>query len=141
MNCRILPGHSRAEIQQELTTIVGDSKVAVRFVTPNNGAVVEKAPAGPLASPPALLPQVMRPLEAAVARMWPGVPVVPTMDTGASDDIYTNAAGMPSYEFSGFAIDTDDVRAHGKDERLGVQSFYDGLDFYYRFLKALTSSQ
>jgi acetylornithine deacetylase/succinyl-diaminopimelate desuccinylase-like protein len=71
--------------------------------------------------------------------MWPGAPVIPTMSTGASDGIYTNAAGLPTYGISGAAIDMDDVRAHGRDERLGVQSYYNGVQFYYLFLKALTS--
>jgi acetylornithine deacetylase/succinyl-diaminopimelate desuccinylase-like protein len=61
------------------------------------------------------------------------------METGASDSIYTIAAGLPSYGISGVAIDADDIRAHGKDERLPVQSYYDGVDFSYHFLKAITS--
>ena len=73
--------------------------------------------------------------------MWPGVPVIPTMATGASDGVFTNAAGMPTYAISGLAVDFDDVRAHGRDERIRVDSFFGGLDFYYRFLKALTSPQ
>jgi len=60
------------------------------------------------------------------------------METGASDSIYTMFAGIPSYGFSGTAIDRDDVRAHGQDERLRVRSFDEGAIFYYRFLKALT---
>jgi acetylornithine deacetylase/succinyl-diaminopimelate desuccinylase-like protein len=71
--------------------------------------------------------------------MWPGVPVVPSMATGASDGVHTNAVGLPTYGISGFAIDRDDVRAHGKDERLGIDSYYKGVDFYQRFLKAVTS--
>jgi acetylornithine deacetylase/succinyl-diaminopimelate desuccinylase-like protein len=62
------------------------------------------------------------------------------METGASDSIYTIAAGLPSYGINGIAIDSDDVRAHGQDERLRVDSYYNGVDFYYRFLKAITSS-
>jgi acetylornithine deacetylase/succinyl-diaminopimelate desuccinylase-like protein len=65
--------------------------------------------------------------------------VIPTIATGASDGVYTTAAGMPTYGISGVAIDTDDVRAHGRDERLRVESFYQGVDFYYRYLRALTS--
>jgi len=65
--------------------------------------------------------------------------VIPEMETGASDSIYTIAAGLPSYGINGVAIDSDDIRAHGKDERLRVESFYSGVDFYYRFLKAITS--
>ena len=61
------------------------------------------------------------------------------MGTGASDGVYTNAAGLPTYGVSGDSIDRDDIRAHGQDERLKATSFYTGVDFYYRFLKRLTS--
>ena len=72
--------------------------------------------------------------------MWPGTPVIPDMATGASDGIYTMGVGMPDLrDFRRIAIDRDDIRAHGRDERLGVESFYKGVDFYYRFLKAVTS--
>jgi acetylornithine deacetylase/succinyl-diaminopimelate desuccinylase-like protein len=60
------------------------------------------------------------------------------MATGASDGVYTNAAGMPTYIISGEQYDRDDIRAHGKDERIGVQSFYRAVDFYYPFLKEVT---
>ncbi len=60
------------------------------------------------------------------------------MSTGASDGVYTNAAGMPTYAVSGEQYDRDDIRAHGKDERTGVQAFYRGVDFYYAFLKDVT---
>ena len=73
--------------------------------------------------------------------MWPGAPVIPEMETGASDSVYTMAAGLPSYGISGLAIDRDDVRAHGKDERVLVSSFDEAAEFYYRFLKALCAAQ
>jgi len=91
-------------------------------------------------APPPLREDVFGPLEKVVGQIWPGLPVIPTMATGASDGIYTNAAGLPTYGISGAAIDRFDVRAHGKDERLGVESFYTDVDFYYRFLKAVTGS-
>jgi acetylornithine deacetylase/succinyl-diaminopimelate desuccinylase-like protein len=141
VNCRILPGHSPEEVRQELVEVVADRKVQVGFVVPHDGKAVGKAPDDVPPVPPAPLAFVMAPMKAMVAQMWPGLPVVPSMDTGASDDVFTDAAGIPSYEFSGFAIDSDDVRAHGKDERLGVKSFNDGLDFYYRFLKRLTAQK
>jgi acetylornithine deacetylase/succinyl-diaminopimelate desuccinylase-like protein len=72
--------------------------------------------------------------------MWPGVPIVPTMADGASDGIYTNAAGMPTYGVSGIGLESDDVRAHGKDERLPIASYDRGVDFYYDFLKAVTTA-
>jgi acetylornithine deacetylase/succinyl-diaminopimelate desuccinylase-like protein len=83
-------------------------------------------------------PEVLLPLEKVAAELWPGAPVIPEMETGASDSIHTMAAGLPSYGINGIGIDQDDIRAHGKDERIRVTSFYDGMEFYYRFLKALT---
>jgi acetylornithine deacetylase/succinyl-diaminopimelate desuccinylase-like protein len=107
----------------------------------NTGRAVESDPNSRGLPPVALRPDVMEPLERLATQMWPGAPLVPTMATGASDSVYTNAAGLPSYGVSGVAIDMDDVRAHGRDERLRIESFYHGLDFYYRYLKALTSAQ
>ena len=83
---------------------------------------------------------VLQPLEQIAAEMWPGAPVLPEMETGASDSKYTMEAGIPSYGVNGVAIDRDDIRAHGQDERVRVTSYYDGVEFYYRYLKALTSS-
>jgi acetylornithine deacetylase/succinyl-diaminopimelate desuccinylase-like protein len=78
-------------------------------------------------------------MRSVAAKLWPGAPVIPTMSTGSSDSIYTMNAGIPSYGISGIAIDRDDVRAHGKDERVKADSFYTGVEFYYQFLKALTT--
>jgi len=69
--------------------------------------------------------------------MWPGAAVVVDMETGASDGKYTMAAGMPTFGVGEIAVDHDDIRAHGKDERVRVSSFYEGVDFFYRYLKAL----
>jgi len=71
--------------------------------------------------------------------MWPGVVVTPTMSAGASDGRLLRGAGMPVYGISGMFADTDDVRAHGKDERLGVKEFYEGVEFMYRLIKGLSS--
>ena len=139
VNCRILPGHTREEIRQNLIRIFADPQVAVSYVD-NSGRVLDSAPNAQALPPVKLRPDVMRALEKVAAEIWPGTPVIPTMATGASDGVYTNAAGMPTYGISGVAIDTNDVRAHGRDERLRVESFYQGVDFYYRYLKALTSS-
>jgi acetylornithine deacetylase/succinyl-diaminopimelate desuccinylase-like protein len=139
VNCRILPGHSMEQIRQELTRIVADPQVAVRYQD-DAANVADRAPdkSGfpPILPPPA----VLQPLERVAAGLWPQAPVIPVMDTGASDSIYTMAAGIPSYGVSGVAIDQDDVRAHGRDERVRVGAFYDGVEFYYRFLKALSAS-
>ncbi|HEV2233539.1 MAG TPA: M20/M25/M40 family metallo-hydrolase [Terriglobia bacterium] len=140
VNCRILPGHTREETRQTLIHIFNDPKVSVKYVN-NQGEVMDRAPDQQALPPVILRPDVMKPLDRTAAAMWPGIPVIPTMATGASDGVYTNAAGMPTYGICGVAIDMNDVRAHGKDERLRVESFYQGVDFYYRFLKALTSAQ
>jgi acetylornithine deacetylase/succinyl-diaminopimelate desuccinylase-like protein len=139
VNCRILPGHTREEIRQTLIRILADPKVMASYVD-SGGRVLDTAPNAQGLPPVKLRPDVMRTLEKIAGEMWPGTPVVPTMSTGASDGVYTNAAGMPTYGISGVAIDMNDVRAHGRDERLGVESFYQGVEFYYRYLKALTSS-
>jgi len=133
VNCRILPGHSQEDVRQRLIEIFADPEVAVRLDT-SNGLVKGFAPL----LPPA---EVLQPLERVAAEMWPGAPVIPEMETGASDSVYTMAAGIPSYGINGLAIDQDDVRAHGKDERVRVAAFYDGVEFYYRYLKALSSAQ
>ena len=80
----------------------------------------------------------MQAIHDAARKLWPGVPVIPIMETGASDSIYTMMAGIPSYGINGVAIDRDDVRMHGKDERVRIESYYGGLEFYYEFLKTLT---
>jgi acetylornithine deacetylase/succinyl-diaminopimelate desuccinylase-like protein len=138
VNCRILPGHTREEIRQTLIRMFDDPKVEVSYVD-NSGRVLDSAPNAQALPPVKLRPDVMQTLDKIAGEMWPGTPVVPTMSTGASDGVYTNAAGMPTYGISGVAIDMNDVRAHGRDERLRVESFYQGVDFYYRYLKALTS--
>lgn len=89
VNCRILPGHSPEEIRRQLVRIFADPKVDVTFLDLGQ-------PKQALATPP-LRPDVMQPLERIARQMWPGAPVVPEMQTGASDSIYTMAAGLPSY--------------------------------------------
>ncbi len=138
VNCRILPGHSAEEIRQELIKVFADSQISVRYVD-NSGNISDTAPDRKSFSPPPLRSDVFGPLEKVTAAMWPGTPVIPDMATGASDGVYTMGAGLPTYQIAGIAIDRDDIRAHGKDERLGIDSYYKGVDFYYRFLKAVAS--
>jgi acetylornithine deacetylase/succinyl-diaminopimelate desuccinylase-like protein len=140
VNCRIIPGHATEEIRQELIRVFADPKIIVKYVD-NSGHVFDRAPetkAFAAVLPPA---EVMQPLERVADSMWPSAPVIPEMETGASDSVYTIAAGIPSYGVSGVALDQDDVRAHGKDERVLEKSFYDGVEFYYRYLKALTGAR
>jgi acetylornithine deacetylase/succinyl-diaminopimelate desuccinylase-like protein len=139
VNCRILPGHTKEEIREKLIAIFADPKVTVKYVD-DAYRVFDRAPDTKAFAP--ILPpgEVMQPLERVTDAMWPSAPVIPEMETGASDSIYTVAAGIPSYGISGVALDQDDVRAHGKDERVRVSSYYDGVEFYYRYLKALTQA-
>ena len=136
VNCRILPSHSREETRQQLIQIFNDPKVTVSYVN-DDREVVDTASDSKGLPPTELQPEVMQPLTKLVAQMWPGVPVIPVMETGASDGKFTSAAGLPTYGLTGVAIDIDDDRAHGKDERLGVDSYYRGVEFYYRYIRLL----
>ena len=70
-------------------------------------------------------------------QIWPGLPVTPEMENGASDSIYFALVGIPCYGFSAIALERDDVRAHGKDERLPIDSYWKSLDFFYSFARAV----
>ena len=131
VNCRILPGHPAEQIRQELEKVFADPKIEVQIVG-NAANRVSYAP-------PPLRPEVINSLEKVTNEMWPGTPVVPSMSTGASDGVYTNAAGLPTYAISGEALERSDIRAHGKDERVPVASFDRAVEFYYRFLKLVTT--
>jgi acetylornithine deacetylase/succinyl-diaminopimelate desuccinylase-like protein len=135
VNCRIEPGHPAEEIRKQLEKILADPKISISYVGAIGGSAREKS-----YPPPPLRPDVFGPLEKVTAQMWPGVPVIPDMATGASDGVYTNGAGLPTYGVSGEMIDRDDVRAHGKDERVRQDAFYRAVDFYYRYLKLVTGA-
>ena len=135
VNCRIVPGHSSEDIRLKLVEILADPKISVMYVGAIGG-VTEHGLKTQSYAPPPLRPDVFQPLEKIVNEMWPGLPVIPTMSTGASDGVYTNAAALPTYSVSGMAIDRNDLRAHGKDERIGVDSYYKGVDFYYRVFES-----
>jgi acetylornithine deacetylase/succinyl-diaminopimelate desuccinylase-like protein len=148
VNCRIEPGHSLEEIRLTLEKVVADPKAAPSAIASptirvqfreNNNELLDHGSDRHSFVPPPPRKEVFGPLEKVAAQMWPGIPVLPTMSTGASDGVYTNAAGMPTYCISGEQYERDDIRAHGKDERIGVESFARGVDFYYVFLKAVTA--
>ena len=128
VNCRILPAGTQAATQKTLERILGDPQIKVAALAPPHDS-----PASPLRK------DVLDKMEQVVTKMWPGVPVVPVMDAGATDGYRLRAAGIPTYAISGVFIDMDDVRAHGRDERILESSFYSGVDFYYRYIKALSS--
>ncbi len=128
VNCRILPGGTQEATRKTLVKILDDPQVKVSAVAPPHDS-----PASPLRK------DVLQATEQVVGKMWPGVPVVPVMDTGASDGYRLRAAGIPTYGVSGVFIDMDDVRAHGRDERILESSLYQGVDFFYSYIKALSS--
>jgi acetylornithine deacetylase/succinyl-diaminopimelate desuccinylase-like protein len=133
VNCRILPGHSPDEVQATIEQILNNSKIAIRQVAAA-GTGLKSNPASPLR------PDVLGPLEKVSHEMWPGTPIVPVMDAGASDGAISRAAGIPTYGVPPVFMDVDDDRSHGRDERIRVSAFYEGVDFYYRFVKALSSA-
>jgi len=139
VNCRILPGHSKQEVRDELVKVFADPKVEVRYIT-SSGEVLDSIPDTRSFAPPPPRPDVFGAIKIVADKMWPGIPVFPTMATGASDGVYTMAVGLPTYGISGVETERDDHREHGRDERVPVEAFYKGVDFYYRFLKTLTGS-
>jgi acetylornithine deacetylase/succinyl-diaminopimelate desuccinylase-like protein len=136
VNCRIFPGHSPEEIRQQLIGIFGDPKLSVKYVS-DAGVVSETAPDRTAMVPPAPIKEVFEPLTRLTQDLWPGTPVTPVMENGASDSIYFAQAGIPCYGYSAIALERDDDRAHGQDERLPVDSYWKSLDFFYAFAKEL----
>ncbi len=126
VNCRMLPQDSLQNVQDTLKRVLADDRIVVSI----SGEAVP-APAS------AINPTIVNKLQSLSAKLYGGLPIVPVMDTGASDGKYLRIAGIPTYGVPGVFEDVDDVRAHGKDERIGVKDFYDGVDFYYEFIKSL----
>lgn len=136
VNCRIFPGHSPEEIRQQLISLFDDPKLSVKYVS-DAGAVSDTAPERKAIVPPPPMKEVFDPLTRITNAIWPGIPVTPEMEDGASDSIYFAQAGYPCYGYSAIALERDDVRAHGQDERLPIDSYWKSLDFFYSFSKAL----
>ncbi|MGH9254192.1 MAG: M20/M25/M40 family metallo-hydrolase [Vicinamibacterales bacterium] len=124
VNCRILPGEPTEPVEATLRRLAGDKvKLTVLYA--------------PTTSPPSpLQPGTVARFERLASAQWPGVPVAPVMEAGATDGLFTRLAGIPTYAPSALPEDPDDVRAHGRDERLGVEAFYQATEFWYRMVKA-----
>jgi acetylornithine deacetylase/succinyl-diaminopimelate desuccinylase-like protein len=136
VNCRIFPGHSPEEIRQVLIGVFGDEKLTVKYVS-DAGVVSNTAPERKAMVPPAPIKEVFEPLTRLTQAIWPGTPVTPVMENGASDSIYFAQAGIPCYGYSAIALEREDDRAHGQDERLPVESYWKSLDFFYSFAEAV----
>ncbi len=128
VNCRLLPDESPDGVERTIIRVLSDDRIAVARM------------GKPAPSPPSpLRPDIVQAMQRATASLWPGVPVVPIMSTGATDGLTLRLSGIPTYGASGLFDDVDDVRAHGKDERIGVREFYDGMEFMYRLVKDLST--
>jgi acetylornithine deacetylase/succinyl-diaminopimelate desuccinylase-like protein len=126
VNCRVLPNDSLEEVEQRLFTILADDQIQITRTFE------------PTVSPmPPLNPQLVRVVEEVTGELWPGVPVIPTLSTGATDGRYLNNAGIPTYGVSGLFRDPGGSGVHGLNERIRVQSLYDGHEFLYRVVKRL----
>lgn len=128
VNCRILPGERVEAVAATLARVVGDDQVGITSLGP-------PPPAEDVVHP--LDPGVMSAVERLAAEFWPGTPVIPVMAPWASDGLFLAGAGIPTYGHSGFRSDLDDIREHGKDERLSVASFHQGTEYLYRLVKLL----
>lgn len=130
VNCRILPGVPIAEVQAEIARVLADDQITV---APTGDPGIQSPP-------PALTDRILGPVRRVAANIWPGVPVVPTMSTGATDGRFLNAAGTPTYGLSGMFHDAEGSRAHGLNERIRVKSLMDGRRFLYEVVKVYAES-
>jgi acetylornithine deacetylase/succinyl-diaminopimelate desuccinylase-like protein len=130
INCRMLPDDNQDNVINTLRSVVADSLVTI---TCKYASI--QGPRSPLRK------DVLEVVDRLAAAMWPGVVVTPCMSSGASDGRILRAAGIPVYGVSGMFADMDDIRAHGKDERIGAEEFFNGVTFMYKLMKALTSNQ
>jgi acetylornithine deacetylase/succinyl-diaminopimelate desuccinylase-like protein len=129
INCRIFPGVAREAVRAKLIELIGDPQVSV-----SKTAIVRAEAETPAPAPP-LTPRILAPIEKLTAEMWPGVPVVPILQAGATDGKALTAGGIPTYGVSGIFLEPDLGRIHGLNERVGVTSLYEGRDFLYRLVK------
>ncbi len=125
VNCRILPGVPIPEVQRELVKVLGDARISIAAT----------GDPGIQSPPPPLKPGIMGPVRKVADEIWPGVAIVPTMSTGATDGAYLNAAGIPTYGLSGMFHDVEGSHAHGLNERIRVKSLMDGRRFLYEIVK------
>ena len=127
VNCRIFPGRTPAETLATLTKVIGNPGISIELARKDK----------PLAMSPPLDPSIIGPMETLSAKYFPGVPVIPSISTGATDGLYLSAVGIPTYGVPGSWGDPDGNGVHGLDERLEVRSVYVGRDYLFDLVKAL----
>jgi len=128
VNCRILPGVDPDLVKNKLVQVMGNEQLSITPIKEPN-----PSPPSPLTE------EIMGPIMQISQQMWPGVSVVPVMSTGATDGLYFRKEGIPVYGVSGIMVDVNDSRSHGRDERILVTSFLEGLEFQDRLVRAYTS--
>jgi len=131
VNCRILPGNSAEEVRKQLIDVMADPGIAVDLAD---------AP-GPVSPPPPIGRDILEPIEKIAGRIWPGVPVIPQLSTGATDGRFLMAAGTPTYGISAMFVDPDGNGVHGLDERVRVKSLLDARSFLHDLVIAYASAK
>ncbi|MGH6786166.1 MAG: M20/M25/M40 family metallo-hydrolase, partial [Novosphingobium sp.] len=129
VNCRMFPGRNADETQAELERTIGNPAVKV----------VQRVLGKPIAQAPPMDPKIVGPMEKLAAKHFPGIPVIPTISTGATDGVYLAAVGIPTYGVPGVWGDPDGNGVHGLNERLAVRSLYAGRDYLFDLVKELSS--
>lgn len=126
IQCRLLPGEDPEGVRRTLERVVADTQVAVTMANEPR-----PSPASPVR------PDLMATIERITSEMWPGTLTLPVMDPWSSDGLHFRRAGIPVYGLSAIFGDMDNVTSHGRDERVGVREFYEGVEFMYRFIQAV----
>jgi acetylornithine deacetylase/succinyl-diaminopimelate desuccinylase-like protein len=118
LSCRVMQGTTPEQVKETLEKTVADHQVEVAIVRRRSGSQA-----------PELTDEIMKPVRAAAAKLWPGVPVSPSMTAGATDGRFLMAAGIPTYGMSGMFAVSGENNAHGLDEKIRVRSLYEGREF------------
>ena len=126
IQCRLLPGEDPEAVRRTLVRVLADTRITV--TTANEPRPSQASP---------VRPELMATIERITSGMWPGTLTLPVMDPWSSDGVYFRRAGIAVYGLSAVFADVDDIRSHGRDERVGVNEFYEGVEFMYRLLRAL----
>jgi acetylornithine deacetylase/succinyl-diaminopimelate desuccinylase-like protein len=130
VNCRVMPGEAMESVRGALVRAVNDEQISI--------TEVDK----PILSPPsAVNAELMDAIRKTTAEIYPGVAIVPIMSSGATHGSYLRNAGIPTYGHTGLASEIGDVRAHGKDERVGRNAFFTGQEYLYRLVKRLAAAE
>ena len=128
VNCRLLPDESPKQLEETLRRVLADDRISLAPIEPP-----QLSPASPL------MPDILSAIERAKEKVWPGLPIVPMMDYGASDGLFFRQAKIATCGINGTAVDLDDIRWHGQDERVAVLDFFESLEFQYQLIRAIAA--